>query len=131
MGNVKMSPSLIRPEEEYRTHLAAGRFMLLRSRVTGKHLFYPRIAAPGTGCRELEWVAASGRGEVYATTVVRPKPPQSPYNVALIALSEGPRMMSRVEGIDPEEVRIGMAVQARIAVEEGSPLVVFDVEKPR
>ncbi|MOA38418.1 hypothetical protein D3C78_1601020 [compost metagenome] len=53
--------------------------------------------------------------------------PQSDYNVALIALEEGPRLMSRVEGLAAEAVRIGMAVRARITEEEGRPLLVFDV----
>jgi uncharacterized protein len=104
----------IRPEEEYFEHLAQGRFMLQRSRVSGKYFFYPRVAEPITGARDLEWVEASGRGTVYATTVVRTKPPLQPYNVALVDLEEGPRIMSRVEGIAPDEVRIGMKVRARI-----------------
>ena len=36
------------------------------------------------------------------------------YNVALVDLAEGPRLMSRVDGVPPEQVRIGMAVQARV-----------------
>jgi uncharacterized OB-fold protein len=35
----------------------------------------------------------------------------SPYNVALIDIDEGFRMMSRVEDIDPMQVKIGMRVQ--------------------
>jgi hypothetical protein len=46
--------------------------------------------------------------------------------VALIDLAEGPRMMSRVEGIEPWEVTIGMAVQARIVTQDGEPVVVFE-----
>ena len=34
--------------------------------------------------------------------------------------------IGRVEGIEPEAVRIGMAVQARIATQDDKPLVVFD-----
>jgi uncharacterized OB-fold protein len=34
--------------------------------------------------------------------------------------------MSRVEGIAPDAVRIGMEVRARIAEAEGKSLVVFD-----
>lgn len=103
------------PESEYQRFLAEGRFMLQRSRQTGAYIFYPRVAQPGTGDTDLEWVEASGRGVVYSTTVVRQRPPTPNYNVALIDLAEGVRMMSRVEGIAPEEVRIGMAVQAKIA----------------
>ena len=76
--------------------------MLLRSRETGRCFWFPRVAEPGTGCTDLEWVEASGEGTVYSTTVIRQKPPTPDYNLALIDLAEGPRMMSRVEGIAPE-----------------------------
>lgn len=121
------SPQLPQPELQYLEHLAAGRFMIQHSPSTGQYVFYPRVAAPQTGARDLQWVAASGEGTVYATTVMRPKPPEPAYNVALIELKEGPRMMSRVEGLEPTEVRIGLAVKARIANEAGQPVVVFDV----
>ena len=116
----------IRPELEYRAFLAQGRFMLQRCRDSARYLFYPRIAEPVTGSTNLEWVAGSGRGTVYSTTVVRQKPPAPNYNVALIELAEGPRMMSRVIGLPPEEVRIGMPVMAKIISEDGQPIVVFE-----
>jgi uncharacterized protein len=37
-----------------------------------------------------------------------------PYNVALIDCDEGFRLMSRVEDIDPMQVRIGMRVRFRV-----------------
>lgn len=115
------------PQQEYFAHLAEGRFMIQRSRSSGEHVFYPRVAAPRTGAQDLEWVEASGHSTVYATTVMRVRPPAAPYNVCLVQLAEGPRMMSRVEGVAPEAVHVGMAVRARIAQDdEGQPLVVFD-----
>lgn len=117
----------VRPELEYLEHLAQGRFMLQRSRASGT-FFYPRVAAPVTGARDLEWVPASGLGTVHAVTVMRPRPPQAPYNVVLVDLDEGPRLMSRVEGMAPEAVRIGLRVRARVARQDGRPLVVFDPE---
>jgi uncharacterized OB-fold protein len=115
------------PDAEFRAFLAQGQFMIQRSKSSGVHVFYPRAVMPGTGARDLEWVQACGRGVVYSTTVVRKKPPEPSYNVALIDLAEGPRMMSRVEGVDPAAVAIGMAVQARIVDQDGEPVVVFDV----
>jgi uncharacterized OB-fold protein len=117
-----------RPEQEYFAHLAQGRFMLQRARGSGRVFFYPRVAEPVTGSRDLEWVQACGRGTVYATTVVRPKPPQAPYNVVLVELEEGPRVMSRVEGLAPAAVRIGQAVRARIDTQDDKPILVFDAE---
>jgi uncharacterized OB-fold protein len=118
------------PDAEFRAFLVAGRFMIQRSKSSRVHVFYPRAVAPGTGARDLEWVEASGRGVVYSTTVVRKKPPEPSYNVALIDLAEGPRMMSRVEGVEPAAVAIGMAVQARIVDQDGEPVVVFDTVEP-
>ncbi|MGP3791540.1 Zn-ribbon domain-containing OB-fold protein [Pseudomonas sp. B392_1p] len=115
------------PESDYQRFLAEGRFMLQRSRQTGAYVFYPRVAGPGTGSTDLEWVEASGRGVVYSTTVVRQRPPTPNYNVALIDLEEGVRMMSRVEGIAPEEVRIGMAVRAKVAGDDpAAAVLVFE-----
>lgn len=64
----------------------------------------------------MQWRIAQGTGTVYATTVVRPRDAE-PYNVALIDLDEGFRMMSRVEGVAAHEVRIGLRVTAKMVEE--------------
>jgi uncharacterized OB-fold protein len=115
------------PDAVFRQHLAEGRFMIQRCRDTGRHVFYPRVLSPYTGLPTLDWVPASGLGVVYATTVTRRRQEAGgDYNVALIELAEGVRMMSRVEGIEPSQVVIGMTVRARIAEAGGQKLVVFD-----
>jgi uncharacterized protein len=119
-----VSPSkTLGPEAQFKAYLAEGRFMIQRSRSTGRHIFYPRIAAPGSGETDLEWVPASGNGTVYSITVNRTR--DGNHNIALIDLEEGPRLMSRVEGV--ETAPIGARVRARIAPLEGEPAVVFDV----
>lgn len=113
------------PEAIWREHLAEGRFMIQRA-PSGAYVFYPRVAAPGTGERPLEWVEASGKGTVYSTTISRRRPEKGgDFNIALIDLDEGPRMMSRVVDIAPEDVRIGMKVTARIEDVKGQPAVVW------
>jgi uncharacterized OB-fold protein len=120
---------VLRPETDYLAFLQQGRFMLLRSKTSGAFIFYPRVIEPGTGSTELEWVEASGLGTVYATTVVRKKIPSDNYNVALINLAEGPRMMSRVEGMSPDQVRIGLRVRARVVQGEEQAFVVFEPDE--
>lgn len=115
----------IHPEADWHKHLADGRFMIQRSRSTGGHVFYPRIAEPGTGMEDLEWVEATGRGTVHAVTVVRKKDPADSYNVVLVDLDEGPRLMSRVDGLAPDDVKIGLAVKACIVGDSDGPLLVF------
>jgi len=114
------------PEATFRAYLTEGRFMIQRSRKSGTYVFYPRIAAPGSGETDLEWVEASGEGTVYSTTVVHNRPEKGgDYNVALIDLAEGPRMMSRVVDIDPADVKIGMKVRAQIREFESTTQILF------
>ena len=96
--------------------LKQGRFVIQRDLETGAFVYPPRSQAPGRGAA-LEWVEASGKGTVYAVTIVGRKPERGGnYNIAIVELEEGPRLMTRVERVAPEEVHIGMAVRARVAV---------------
>ena len=47
------------------------------------------------------------------------------YNVCVVELEEGVRMMSRVEGIAPGDIVIDMAVTAFVGGAEGQPAVLF------
>ncbi len=109
------------PEQMFKTFLAEGRFMIQRSISTGRSVFYPRLAIPGTGETDLEWVEASGRGTVYSITINRRK--EGSHNIALIDLAEGPRMMSHVRGV--ETLPIGFPVVARIETLNDQLTVVF------
>jgi uncharacterized OB-fold protein len=71
-----------------------------------------------------ESVASAGRGAVYSTTVVH-RPGEEPYNVCLVDLDEGVRVMGRVTGLAPGEVTIGLRVQAAI---DGEGVVVYEPE---
>ena len=119
----------LNPSAQFDAYLKQGRFMIQRALGSGAYIFYPRMAEPGSGDQELIWVEASGRAIVYATTIVRPRLPEEPYNVVLVILAEGPRMMSRVIGIDPEDVCIDMAVRAEIIMEADKALLVFRPEE--
>jgi uncharacterized OB-fold protein len=118
--------SVLSPDREYQRFLDAGRFMIQRACQSGQAFFYPRVSEPLTGSTDIEWFEPSGRGTVYSTTVVRVKPPGEAYNVALIDLEEGPRLMSRVVGIAAADVAIGMRVQARIETGGNKALLVFE-----
>ena len=86
----------------------------------GTAVFYPRAVAPGTG-GDLEWKVSKGLGTVYSTTVVYYRD-EAPLNVALIDMDEGFRLMSRVEDIDPIQVKIGMRVKFRTHPGDGKEL---------
>lgn len=112
-------------EAAYQKQLDEGRFMIQRCQDCSRHVFYPRELCPHCGSAALQWVAPTGAGTVHAVTVVRRKPDAGgDYNVTLVDLDEGVRMMSRVEGEEP--VRIGERVYARVQRKEGRAMVVFD-----
>ena len=95
---------------------------------SGQAIFYPRIVEPKTG-DNLSWEVSQGLGTVYSTTVIYSRD-EKPCNVALIDVDEGYRMMSRVEGVDPEEVRIGMRVQVKmVTFDDGKKYPIFSPVK--
>jgi uncharacterized OB-fold protein len=112
------------PDEIFAAAITAGHFKIQRCRICAAVRFPPALVCNCCGSSDLKWIEANGEGEVYATTVVHER--EGPYNVALITLQEGARMMSRVEGVAANEVRIGMKVRARIA-KEPQPHIIFDV----
>ena len=91
-----------------------GVLRLQRCADCARFQFYPRcICSHCTGTR-LEWQTVSGRGVLASYTVVQrgiSAGYPAPYVVALIDLAEGPRMMSSVTGAEPEELRVGAAVE--------------------
>ncbi|KHK93184.1 Zn-ribbon domain-containing OB-fold protein [Novosphingobium malaysiense] len=112
------------PEAHWRAALAEGRFLLQRT-AEGTAIFPPRVAAPGRGEPTLEWFEASGRGTVYSLSWIQRRPPAAPYNVALIDLEEGARLMSRVEDVDAGALAIGMPVEAFIDRSGEEPILLF------
>ena len=99
------------PLHAWQAALNEGRFTLQRCTACERHVFYPRVLCPHCGADALDWVEPSGMGTVYSVTVVARREEQGgPYNVALVDLDEGVRLMSRVEGIAAEDVKIDMRV---------------------
>ena len=119
------------PDQIYRAYLEQGEFRIQQCSDCEKYVFYPRHLCPHCGSASLDWKAVSGRAEVYSTTTARRRPDQGgDYNLAIVELEEGPRMTSRVEGIDPDKVTIGMALTYAIHGEsEMGPYVVFHPSK--
>ena len=99
--------------------LAHFRYFLQRSELAyqfdtaaDQPVFFPRVIAPGTG-NAVEWRVSAGKGTVYAVTVISPRG-EPPYNVVLVDMDEGFRLMSRVEEVPAHAVRIGMRVCSRV-----------------
>lgn len=73
-----------------------------------------RYACRACGSVRLEWRKATGRGTVYATTVVARAPSEefralAPYTLAIVELDEGPRLMGHAT--------TGIAIGDRVVAE--------------
>ena len=108
------------PATIYRRYLESSRLGFQRCSACGAAVFYPRVLCPACGGAELAWETSSGRGVVYATTAVYRRDAE-PYNVVLVDLDEGFKMMSRVEGLPAERVEVGTRVKLRMIVTAMSP----------
>jgi uncharacterized OB-fold protein len=97
------------------------RLVLPRCLDCGKLHAYPRTLCPFCASSRLEWAGCSGHGTVYSYTEVfrAPSPafaPDVPYVIAIVALDEGPHLMTRIVTTDNTSVRIGQ--RASIAFED-------------
>ena len=125
MPNLQVPNLQDSPLKTYLDHLSRGELAYQFSPEAGRAVFYPRVICPFTGSDKLEWRISKGLGTVYATTVVHPAEGK-PFNVALVDCDEGFRLMSRVEDIAPEAVRIGQRVRFRTHKPDGDdPYPVF------
>ncbi|MBN9410566.1 MAG: OB-fold domain-containing protein [Burkholderiales bacterium] len=114
------------PLARFRAHLERGELAYQVDRVSGRAVFYPRVIAPGSGSDSLDWRVSAGLGRVHAVTVIEPRGEPS-YNVVLVDMDEGYRLMSSVIDRPAQDVRIGMRVQARIrpGADGAAPCPVF------
>lgn len=91
-----------------------GRLLIQRNPVSGQVQWYPRPYCLDDWNVVPEWIEASGKATLYSFTVI----PRSdieevpaPYVLAIVELEEGARMGATVTDVDPDEVKIGMALE--------------------
>jgi uncharacterized OB-fold protein len=121
-----MSTAKVSPLATFREHLARGVLGYQVDPSNGNPVFYPRVIGPESGSTDLEWRGSAGLGTVYAVTVISPKD-EAPYNVALVDVDEGFRLMSRIDGMPAADVFVGMRVRLQVTMmDDGqTPLPVF------
>ncbi len=95
-----------------------GRLLLQRCTETGRCFFPPAPVSPFTGRPDWAWVEASGEGELFSFVVFHQSyfpgmKDELPYPVAMVKLTEGPFLLTNLDGMTPAECRIGMALRVR------------------
>lgn len=81
----------------------------------GRYRHVPRELCPECGSDRWDWARSSGRGTVFTwTTTYRALHPaftEVPFTQVVVELDEGPRMVSSVEGVNEDDLAIGMPVE--------------------
>lgn len=92
-----------------------GKLVLQYCKDTGRFQHYPRPVSIYTGSRNLGWREVSGKGTIYACTVIRVPGPgldgRLPLSVATVELDEGVRILGNILDVDPGKVAIGQRVE--------------------
>ncbi|WP_033291739.1 Zn-ribbon domain-containing OB-fold protein [Amycolatopsis jejuensis] len=110
----------------------AQRLLLQQCLRCGNFQLYPRPFCLQCGAGDLEWVEAAGSGRVYSKTTVHLRTVEHldpPYVVALVELTEGPRILTNIAGSVPVSIgdRVRVAWRHRPA---GPPVPVFEPLPP-
>ncbi|QIZ37067.1 Zn-ribbon domain-containing OB-fold protein [Saccharopolyspora sp. ASAGF58] len=93
--------------------------------------FYPRVACPFCGSREVSWVDVSGRATLLSYVINHLPAPGfetvGPHVIAIVRLEEGPTMMTNIVGVDPrpEQLLIDMPLQVAFEERYGQVVPVF------
>jgi uncharacterized OB-fold protein len=107
-----------RPTPETRAYwdgARAGELRLQRCRACARAYFPPQPFCPRCASRDVETFRASGRATLYSYVIHHRESPgfAPPYAIAVVALEEGPRMMTSLVGVPqtPEALVLDMPLE--------------------
>lgn len=111
----KPLPTLTKLNRPYFEGAKQGELRLQRCDACGHSWFPPSKNCPRCLSTEWQWVKASGRGRVWSWIVMHQRyfkafEADLRYNVAFIELDEGPRLMSTLVDVAPDQIRCDMPV---------------------
>jgi len=102
--------------DEFYAWCARGELRLRRCNACKEWCHVPRVICPACAARDWSWEPVRGTGRVFTWTVVhRAMHPafmdDVPYAVVVVALDEGPRIVSRMVDCPPGELAMEMPVE--------------------
>ncbi|MBI2184842.1 MAG: Zn-ribbon domain-containing OB-fold protein [Thaumarchaeota archaeon] len=97
----------------------AGELRIQKCNACSHKQWIPKAACEECGSIDLSWIKSGGKGKVYSYSIIRHVVMNSmafekeiPYALALIDLDDGVRVVGQVVECKPEDVKIGMEVEA-------------------
>ena len=114
---------------EYYGWLARGELRFQRCGACGTWRHLPRPICPACHSSEWSWERSAGRGRVFTWTVthraLHPHFSEVPYAQVLVEMDEGPRVLSWVVDVPPDDLAFDLPVEVEFAEVDGTTLPVF------
>jgi uncharacterized OB-fold protein len=111
-------PVVTSENADYWRFLARRELRLQRCSGCGYVRYPPRWICPECLSEAFEWDMMTGAGTIHTftwyMTSFDPQWTDVPYNVTVVELQEGPRLVTNIEGVEFGQLRIGQTVQALI-----------------
>jgi uncharacterized OB-fold protein len=129
----KPLPKPNRASQPYWDATKRHQLTVLRCNACGHKWLPPADRCPKCLAHDPEWVEASGRGKVWSWIVMHQRyfaafEAELPYNVAMVELEEGPRLMTNLVDVDPAQIRCDMPVQ--VVFEDVTPEITLPKFRP-
>ena len=126
-------PEITDANRPYFEALAKGRLAFPRCTACGHAFLPPRAACPACLSPDLAWETASGRARILSWVVYHMAyadhlKDRVPYDVTLVELEEGPRLLTNIVGSEAgRALRPGLPVRLKIEREDGQALARFEI----
>lgn len=112
--------------EDFAKELRDNKLMGTRCRNCGQKYFPPKADCPECMSSDMEWIEFSGKGKLATFTTIHVPPAGfeelGVYTLGVLDLEEGGRVVAWVDGIEPEDLRIGMELRA-------VPMIMEEIEE--
>nr|MDO8045545.1 Zn-ribbon domain-containing OB-fold protein [Candidatus Baldrarchaeota archaeon] len=122
--------------KKYFEFVSEKKFMGLKCKSCGAYILPPKSICKKCGSKEFEWVEFSGKGSLHTFTVIHVAAKRflndAPFVVGVVQLEEGPRIMARIVGVDPnkpETIKTGMPLKVTFIESDEKVLLAFEPEK--
>jgi len=102
--------------EQFYRFASQKRLMAARCSNCGNLLLPPRPMCTKCLSTDLIWVELEKRGKLLTYTVIHVAPTQFqcmvPYTVGIVKLKDGLKLPGMIRGVDPQEIEVGMVLEA-------------------
>lgn len=110
-----------------------GELRLQRCRGCAASYFPPRPFCPACASRDIEVYAASGRATLYSYVINhRPRPDMGnePHAIAVVALEEGPRLMTNIVNCPQTPEALALDMPLRVVFQKESEEITLPLFEP-